>query len=58
VPQVVAPLKFSVTALSFDRPPPLLGEHTAEVLSERLGMDAARLRELEATGIIQTRAVA
>jgi crotonobetainyl-CoA:carnitine CoA-transferase CaiB-like acyl-CoA transferase len=58
VPQVVAPLRLSGTPLAFDRPPPLLGEHTAEVLSARLGMEAARLRELEASGVIQTRAPA
>jgi crotonobetainyl-CoA:carnitine CoA-transferase CaiB-like acyl-CoA transferase len=58
VPQVVAPLRLSGTPLAFDRPPPLLGEHTAEVLSARLGMEAARMRELEASGVIQTRAPA
>ena len=58
VPQVVAPLRFSGSPLRFDRPPPLLGEHTEQVLTERLGMDAARLRALEASGVIGTRASA
>lgn len=32
VPSVVSPMRFDRAALSFDRPPPLLGEHTDEVL--------------------------
>ena len=32
VPQVRAPLGFSATPLDYRQPPPLLGEHTAEVL--------------------------
>ncbi|WP_102107972.1 CaiB/BaiF CoA transferase family protein [Oceaniglobus roseus] len=39
VPSVVSPMKFERAALSFDRPPPLLGEHTSEVL-EALGLKA------------------
>jgi crotonobetainyl-CoA:carnitine CoA-transferase CaiB-like acyl-CoA transferase len=34
VPQVVSPLNFRNEPLAFDRPPPLLGEHTDEILSE------------------------
>jgi crotonobetainyl-CoA:carnitine CoA-transferase CaiB-like acyl-CoA transferase len=34
VPQVVSPFVFKKAALSFDRAPPLLGEHTDEVLAE------------------------
>ena len=34
VPQVVSPLRFQEAALRFDRPPPLLGQHTGEILSE------------------------
>ncbi|MBF9033270.1 CoA transferase [Rhodobacterales bacterium HKCCE2091] len=37
VKQVVSPLRFSEAPLAFDRPPPLLGEHTKEVL-EALGL--------------------
>lgn len=33
VPSVVSPMRFVRAALSFDRPPPLLGEHTDEVLA-------------------------
>jgi crotonobetainyl-CoA:carnitine CoA-transferase CaiB-like acyl-CoA transferase len=40
VPQVVSPLNFANAPLSFDRAPPLLGEHTEEVLRE-LGLAPA-----------------
>ncbi len=33
VPQVVSPMRFANAPLSFDRPPPMLGEHTDEVLA-------------------------
>ena len=32
--------------------PPTLGQHTAEVLTELLGLDAARLEELRRQGVI------
>ena len=34
VPQVVSPIRFSDAPLRFDRPPPLLGQHTDEVIRE------------------------
>ena len=42
------PVKFSETPPSMRRPPPLLGEHTDEVLGELLGYDRAKLAELRA----------
>ncbi|MFK7874818.1 MAG: CaiB/BaiF CoA transferase family protein [Paracoccaceae bacterium] len=33
VPSVVSPMRFERAALSFDRPPPLLGQHTDEILA-------------------------
>lgn len=40
LPQVVSPMRFENAPLSFDRPPPMLGEHTREVLEE-LGLPPA-----------------
>jgi crotonobetainyl-CoA:carnitine CoA-transferase CaiB-like acyl-CoA transferase len=34
VPQVVSPMRFANAQLEFRRPPPLLGEHTEEILRE------------------------
>ena len=44
VPQVVSPLRFAEAPLRFDRGPPVLGQHTAEVMAA-LGLDAAVLAE-------------
>jgi crotonobetainyl-CoA:carnitine CoA-transferase CaiB-like acyl-CoA transferase len=53
VPQVGAPFKLSATPLSYERAPPLLGEHTASVLRDHLGIDAAGIVDLAARGVIQ-----
>ena len=49
---VANPLKFSVTPVEYKRPPPLLGQHTAEVLRELLGLDDAAIDALCAEGVI------
>jgi len=54
VPQVRAPLRLSGTPMTYTLAPPLLGEHTANVLRERLGLDDAMLRDLAARGVIGT----
>jgi crotonobetainyl-CoA:carnitine CoA-transferase CaiB-like acyl-CoA transferase len=51
VPQVVSPLRFTEAPLSFDRPPPLLGQHTTDVLNE-LGIDASSQADLQQRGIV------
>lgn len=50
---VASPLKLSLTPVRSDLPPPLLGQHTAEVLSEWLGIDDAGLSGLVQKGIVQ-----
>ena len=52
VPQVGAPLRFSATPLRYEHPPPLLGEHTAAVLQDRLGMTAGAIDALATRGVI------
>lgn len=52
VAMVRNPLKFSATPLQYTQAAPVLGEHTAQVLDEVLGMDAVRLRELQGLGVV------
>ncbi len=47
-----APYKFSRTPWAIRRPAPLLGEHTDEVLSERLHLTDADLQPLRAGGVV------
>jgi crotonobetainyl-CoA:carnitine CoA-transferase CaiB-like acyl-CoA transferase len=42
----------SGTPVTYRHAPPLLGEHTAEVLSDRLGLDEAEIAELRDRGVI------
>ncbi len=46
------PYKFSDTPASVRRPPPLLGEHTAEILADELGLDAAAIAALRDDKVI------
>jgi crotonobetainyl-CoA:carnitine CoA-transferase CaiB-like acyl-CoA transferase len=55
VPQVAAPIRFSATHPRYERPPPLLGEHTAEVLRDRLALSAEAIADLAARGVIGVR---
>ena len=49
---VRSPLNFSKTPITDYRAPPMLGQHTEEVLREELGLDEATLEELKQQGII------
>jgi crotonobetainyl-CoA:carnitine CoA-transferase CaiB-like acyl-CoA transferase len=49
---VASPMKLSATPVRHELPPPMLGEHNAQVLADWLGADAARLSELEQQGIV------
>jgi formyl-CoA transferase len=49
-------MKLSATPLAPTRPPPLLGEHTAAVLRERLQLSDAAIAALAAKGVVGVRA--
>jgi crotonobetainyl-CoA:carnitine CoA-transferase CaiB-like acyl-CoA transferase len=53
VPQVGNPLKLSATPVAYTQAPPLLGEHTASVLRERLHLSDRALEELAVSRVIQ-----
>ena len=55
VPQVASPIRLSSTTPGFERPPPLLGEHTAEVLRDRLTLAEEAIADLAARGVIGLR---
>lgn len=52
VAMVRNPLKFSATPLQYTQAAPVLGQHTAQVLDEVLAVDAHRLQELRAMGVV------
>ena len=49
---VASPMKLSATPVRADLPPPLLGEHCAEILQDWLGASPDRLSELRQRGIV------
>ena len=49
---VASPLKLSRTPVRTDHPPPLLGQHTDEVLAELLGLDVGQLAALRSGGVV------
>ncbi len=55
VSQVNSPLRLSATPSTPERPPPLLAEHTRQILRERLRLDEATLARLAADGVIAVR---
>ena len=52
IPLVRNPVRMTDAAPWSLGPPPLLGQHTAEVLAEKLGLDAAEVETLRAGGVI------
>lgn len=52
VPQVRNPVLFSRTQLEYEAAPPLLGQHTEEVLDGELGLSADAIRALRASGAV------
>jgi len=51
-PGVRNPIRFSRTAIEYLRAPPLLGQHTAELLAERLGLDEAEVQGLRQRHVV------
>ena len=52
LPLVASPMRFSATPLEYRLAPPVLGEHTDEVLREMLGRSAEQIAKLRADRII------
>jgi len=50
--QLGVPFKFSACGGDIRRPPPMLGEHTAEVLGELLGRSSGDIAKLRAQKVI------
>jgi crotonobetainyl-CoA:carnitine CoA-transferase CaiB-like acyl-CoA transferase len=47
---VASPIRLSETPVAYDRRPPLLGEHTDEILRELLHYDDATIERLRREG--------
>ncbi|MOA32458.1 Succinyl-CoA:(R)-benzylsuccinate CoA-transferase subunit BbsF [compost metagenome] len=52
VPQVASPIRLSETPVEYRFAPPLLGEHTLEVLQRVLGLDAGAVSAFKASGVL------
>jgi crotonobetainyl-CoA:carnitine CoA-transferase CaiB-like acyl-CoA transferase len=49
---LASPIRMSETPVTYRHAPPLLGEHTVEVLSGMLGLDASEIEQLSDLGVI------
>ena len=49
---VASPMRFSATPVEYKLPPPLVGQHTDEVLSALLGKTDAEIAALRAAGVL------
>ena len=49
---VNTPVKYSHSTPSIRTPPPLLGQHTVEILRDIVGMNGSEIEELKAEGVI------
>ncbi|WP_183146638.1 CaiB/BaiF CoA transferase family protein [Pseudomonas coronafaciens] len=52
VAQVASPIRLSETPVEYHRAPPLLGEHTEQVLQALLGMSSEEVASLRAGGVL------
>ncbi|MBM3104620.1 CoA transferase [Pseudomonas sp. V1] len=52
VPQVASPIRLSETPVEYRNAPPLLGEHTEQVLGDVLGMTSSDIERLRTAGVV------
>ena len=52
VPQVASPIRLSGTPVEYRNAPPLLGEHTHEILERVLGLDSVAVKALREAGVL------
>ena len=52
VPQVASPIRLSGTPVEYRNAPPLLGEHTQEILERVLGLDSVAVEALREVGVL------
>jgi crotonobetainyl-CoA:carnitine CoA-transferase CaiB-like acyl-CoA transferase len=52
VPQVASPIRLSATPVQYRNAPPLLGEHTEQVLQQWLGLSLQQIAELRRAGVL------
>ncbi|WP_342654162.1 CaiB/BaiF CoA-transferase family protein [Pseudomonas sp. F3-2] len=52
VPQVASPIRLSETPVEYRRAPPLLGEHTEDILTRVLGLQEAEVAALREIGVL------
>ena len=49
---VNTPVKYSYSEPSIRTPPPLLGQHTDEILRDIVGMDESEIEDLKTEGVV------
>ena len=49
---LASPIRLSKTPVTYRHAPPLLGQHTAEILSDMLGLDDSEIEELCDLGVL------
>jgi crotonobetainyl-CoA:carnitine CoA-transferase CaiB-like acyl-CoA transferase len=52
LPTVANPIRFSASPVDYGRAPPLLGEHTGEVLADWLGYSDDAVDQLKRAGTV------
>ncbi|MCG4453028.1 CoA transferase [Pseudomonas sp. MMS21-TM103] len=52
VPQVASPIRLSATPVQYRNAPPLLGEHTEQVLQQWLGLSLEQIDQLRQAGVL------